>query len=78
MPGGRQCFDVHRSVPSQSFLAEGLAILNPAENPDDGLLLGLDMGEQDVRYLWGYARRGVLQPANDRVAQYVSVRVLYD
>ena len=74
MPGGRQCFDVHRGVPSQSFLSEGVSILNPVEDPDDGLLLGLDMGEQDVRYLWGYARRGVLQPAQDHRAQYIQFR----
>ena len=74
VPGGRQCFDVHRGVPSQSFLTEGLSILNPVDNPDDGLLLGLDMGEQDVRYLWGYARRGVLQPEEDRLAQYIQFR----
>ena len=32
------------------------------------------MGEQDVRYLWGYARRGVLQPAGDHLAQYIQFR----
>ena len=47
VPGGVQNFDVRSNAPNFSL---GLAIMGPS-------LTGLDMGEQDVRYLWGYASR---------------------
>ena len=45
VPGGMQDFDARSAEPTFS---EGAAALG-------GLFLGFDMGEQDVRYLWGYA-----------------------
>jgi hypothetical protein len=74
VPGGAQDFDVHRGVPSQSFLEQGRSILNPPSDPTGALLMGLDMGEQDVRYLWGYASHAELCGPADRVAQYLSFR----
>ena len=76
VPGGAQDFDVHRGVPSQSYLDEGRAILNPSNDPSSGLLMGLDMGEQDVRYLWGYAKDSELCGPTDRVAQCVKSTVI--
>ena len=36
--------------------------------------MGLDMGEQDVRYLWGYAGNTVLAGPGDHFEQYLSFR----
>jgi hypothetical protein len=41
-----------------SFLEEGRAILNAPGT--DALMLGLDMGEQDDRYIYSYSLEGVL------------------
>ena len=67
VPGGRQEFDVHAGVPSQSYLDAGMAIMGD-------YFMGLDMGEQDVRYLWGYAPHTVLPGPGDHFEQYMSFR----
>lgn len=45
-----------KGIPSIAYLDAGREILNPggAGGGPDNLLMGTDMGEQDVRYLWGY------------------------
>ena len=53
VPGGVQDFDIHTVA---SVFEQGMELLGP-------LFLGFDMGEQDVRYLWGYAFNFVLTPA---------------
>lgn len=63
VPGGVQDFDVH-SAPN--FTA-GRAALGP-------LFQGFDMGEQDVRYLWGYASHAVLPGPQQRLEQLVAFR----
>lgn len=67
VPGGQQEFDVHAGVPSQSYLKEGMAILGDR-------YMGLDMGEQDVRYIWGYSGHTVLPGPRDHWEQYMSFR----
>jgi len=74
VPGGANDFDVQRGVPGPAYLSQGRAIMNPAANPGDALLMGLDMGEQDVRYLWGYSKATVNAGPADRFAQYLAFR----
>lgn len=59
VPGGVQDFDARSAEPSFSA---GAAVLG-------SLYLGFDMGEQDVRYLWGYAHHVSLPGPSQRAEQ---------
>lgn len=75
VPGGTNDFDVTRSVPSESFLDAGRSVLNPPNNLSNSLFMGMDMGEQDVRYLWGYAKTMTTSASpDDRFTQYKAFR----
>lgn len=63
VPGGMQDYDV-ASFPA---FAQGVAALGP-------LFLGMDMGEQDVRWLWGYAKHTVLAGPAQRLEQLLAFR----
>lgn len=60
VPGGVQDFDVHLAPAFE----QGRRVMGP-------LFLGFDMGEQDVRYLWGYAHHALLPGPQQRFDQYM-------
>lgn len=67
VPGGIQQYDARAAV----NYSTGVAILGPR-------FLGFDMGEQDVRYLWGYSERVSLAGPSSRFERLVAFRDFSD